>query len=423
MTGEVITDATATETSTSEAAEAATLAERTEGWRDRYTDAMMLTFAPPRALLVRGAGCYVWDENGTEYLDFLAGIAVNSLGHAHSEMVAAVSAQVGTLAHISNYFASPSQIELAERLKRITGAGPAGRVYYCNSGAEANEAAFKLARLNIGSEPARPRTRILSLHDSFHGRTMGALALSGKPAMRAPFLPVPGGVEHIHATFEALEAAIDDTVSALFLEPVQGEAGVIDLPDGFLRRARELCTRHGVLLILDEVQTGAGRTGDWFAYQHDGILPDAISIAKGIGGGVPIGALVTFGETSELFQRGQHGSTFGGNPLATTTANTVLGIIERDGLVANAARRGEQLRDLILGFESPHILEVRGRGLLLGIGLVEPVALKLADLALAAGLIINAANESTIRLAPPLIVGETELAEFGRRFGLALASL
>ncbi|MCI4660096.1 acetylornithine transaminase [Cryobacterium sp. ZS14-85] len=384
---------------------------------------MMLTFAPPRAMLVRGAGCYVWDENGTEYLDFLAGIAVNSLGHAHPEMVAAVSAQVGTLAHISNYFASPSQIELAERLKRITGAGPAGRVYFCNSGAEANEAAFKLARLNIGSDPARPRTRILSLHESFHGRTMGALALSGKPAMRAPFLPVPGGVEHIHATFEALETAIDDTVAALFLEPVQGEAGVIDLPDGFLRRARELCTRHGVLLILDEVQTGAGRTGDWFAYQHDGILPDAISIAKGIGGGVPIGALVTFGAASELFQRGQHGSTFGGNPLATTTANTVLGIIERDGLVANAARRGEQLRELILGFDSPHILEVRGRGLLLGIGLAEPVALKLADAALDAGLIVNAANESTLRLAPPLIVGDTELAEFGRRFGLALASL
>ncbi|MDY7543333.1 MULTISPECIES: acetylornithine transaminase [unclassified Cryobacterium] len=420
MTGKTTTDSPATHAGTTDAA---TLATRSEGWRDRYTAAMMLTFAPPRAMLVRGAGCYVWDENGTEYLDFLAGIAVNSIGHAHPEMVAAVSAQVGTLAHISNYFASPSQIELAERLKRITGAGQAGRVYFCNSGAEANEAAFKLARLNIGSDPARPRTRILSLHESFHGRTMGALALSGKPAMRAPFLPVPGGVEHIHATFEALEAAIDDTVAALFLEPVQGEAGVIDLPDGFLRRARELCTRHGVLLILDEVQTGAGRTGDWFAYQHDGILPDAISIAKGIGGGVPIGALVTFGATSELFQRGQHGSTFGGNPLATTTANTVLGIIERDGLVANAARRGEQLRDLILGFDSPHILEVRGRGLLLGIGLAEPVALKLADAALEAGLIINAANESTIRLAPPLIVGDTELAEFGRRFGLALASL
>jgi acetylornithine/N-succinyldiaminopimelate aminotransferase len=396
----------------------------TAGWRERYAAAMMLTFAPPRAMLVRGAGCYVWDENGSEYLDFLAGIAVNSLGHAHPELVAAVSAQIGTLAHVSNYFASPSQIELAERLRRITGAGPAGRVFFCNSGAEANEAAFKLARLN-NTNAAGPgeRTRILTLDESFHGRTMGALALSGKPAMREPFLPVPGGVEHIEATIEVLEASIDDTVAALFLEPVQGEAGVIDLPAGFLRRARELCTRHGALLVIDEVQTGAGRTGDWFAYQHDGILPDAISIAKGIGGGLPIGALVTFGAASDLFSRGQHGSTFGGNPLVTTAANTVLGVIERDGLVANAARRGEQLRAIILGFASPHIIEVRGRGLLLGVGLTDPVAGALADAALAEGLIVNAANESTIRLAPPLIVGDAELSEFERRFGRALATL
>ncbi|WP_104192379.1 acetylornithine transaminase [Cryobacterium sp. Y82] len=390
-----------------------------DSWQDRFADAMMRTFSPPLAMLVRGEGCYVWDEKGTKYLDFLAGIAVNSLGHAHPEVVAAVTKQIGTISHVSNYFATPPQIELAERLKRITGAGETGRVYFCNSGAEANEAAFKLARLNNKGH----RSRIIALHDSFHGRTMGALALSGKPHMREAFEPVPGGVEHIDSTIKALEATIDNTVAALFLEPVKGEAGVIDLPDGYLKRARELCTEHGVLLILDEIQTGIARTGAWFAYNHADILPDAVTIAKGMGGGVPIGALVTFGWASELFRRGQHGSTFAGNPLVTATANAVLGVIERDDLAANAARRGRQLREILLGFNSPWIEEVRGRGLLLGIGLTEPVALKLGASALAQGLIINAANETSIRVAPPLIVGDTELADFTERFGRALASL
>jgi acetylornithine/N-succinyldiaminopimelate aminotransferase len=375
-------------------------------WQERYGVAMMKTLAPPLAVLVRGEGCYVWDDQGTKYLDFLAGIAVNSLGHAHPDMVAAARHQIGTLAHISNYFASPAQIELAERLKRLTGAGDAGRVYFCNSGAEANEAAFKLARLNVAG-----------------GRRNRILALTGKPLMRAPFEPVPGGVEHIETTLAALEREVDGTVAALFLEPVKGEAGVIDLPDGYLRRARELCTEHGVLLIIDEVQTGAGRTGAWFAYEHAGIQPDAVTIAKGIGGGVPIGALVTFGAASDLFSRGQHGSTFGGNPFVTATANAVLGVIERDDLVGNAARRGEQLREIILGIDSPLIDEVRGRGLLLGIGLTEPVALKLAAAALDAGLIVNAANESSIRVAPPLIVGDAELADFEDRFRTALAAV
>ncbi|TFD63398.1 acetylornithine transaminase [Cryobacterium ruanii] len=388
-------------------------------WQNRFADSMMRTFSPPLAMLVRGEGCYVWDDQGTQYLDFLAGIAVNSLGHAHPEVVSAVTKQIGTISHVSNYFATPPQIELAERLKRITGAGSAGRVYFCNSGAEANEAAFKLARLNNTGH----RTRIISLHDSFHGRTMGALALSGKPHMREAFEPVPGGVEHIDTTIKALEATIDNTVAALFLEPVKGEAGVIDLPEGFLKRARELCTEHGVLLILDEIQTGIARTGAWFAYNHDDILPDAVTIAKGMGGGVPIGALVTFGWASLLFSRGQHGSTFAGNPLVTATANAVLGVIERDDLAANAARRGQQLREIILAFNSPLIDEVRGRGLLLGVGLTEPVALKLAAAAFANGLIVNAANETSIRIAPPLIIGDAELVDFAERFGRALASL
>lgn len=389
-------------------------------WQDRYGESMMRTLAMPLALLVRGDGCRVWDNEGNEYLDFLAGIAVNALGHAHPAVVSAVSKQVGTLSHVSNYFATEPQLELAERLKRLTGTGDRGRVYFSNSGAEAIEAAFKLSRLNKGDGS---RTRVLALHDAFHGRTMGALALTGKPQLREQFEPLAGGVHHIDSTIEALEAAMDGTVAALFLEPVKGEAGVVDLPEGYLARARDLCTEHGALLILDEIQTGIGRTGAWFAYQHEGITPDAVALAKGLGGGVPIGALVTFGATSDLFTRGQHGSTYGGNPLVTATANAVLTVIEEENLVANAAARGEQLREIIARINSPLISEVRGRGLLIGLGLAEPVALALAAACLAEGLIVNAANESSIRMAPPLIVGDVELEQFERRFGLALASL
>jgi acetylornithine aminotransferase len=411
------TDSVATDSAASAVVASAAVPDRP--WQQRYAGAILPTFAPPLALLVRGAGCYVWNDAGTEYLDFLGGIAVNALGHAHPELVAAVTAQVGALAHVSNYFASTPQLDLAERLTRLTGAGAEGRVFFANSGAEANEAAFKLARLNTGEN--LQRTRILTLAESFHGRTMGALALSGKPAMREAFLPVPGGVEHVAPTLAALESAVDDTVAALFLEPVQGEAGVVDLPEGFLRRARELCTEHGVLLILDEIQTGIGRTGAMFAYEHADIRPDALTLAKGLGGGLPIGALVTFGAASALFQRGQHGSTFGGNPLVTAAGNAVLGVIERDDLAGNAARRGAELRDLVLGFGSELIVGVRGRGLLLGIALNEPVATELAAAAFAAGLIVNAPNAFTIRLAPPLIIGDAEIAEFERRFGMALA--
>ena len=266
-------------------------------------------------MLERGQGCRVWDVDGNEYLDFLAGIAVNSLGHAHPALVEAISDQAAKLVHVSNYFATPPQLELAERLKRISGAGDAGRVYFGNSGAEANEAAFKLARLNRGADGRK--TRILALKQAFHGRTMGALALTGKPALQEDFLPMIPGVEHIDTSIEALEHAIDDTVAALFIEPIKGEAGVVDLPEGFLAAARRLTEQHGALLILDEIQTGVGRTGSWFAFQQHDIVPDAITVAKGIAGGFPIGALVTFGWASDLFSAGQHGSTFGGNPLGT----------------------------------------------------------------------------------------------------------
>jgi acetylornithine/N-succinyldiaminopimelate aminotransferase len=383
-------------------------------WENRYRTAMMGSAPAPLALLERGDGAYVWDADGNKYLDFLAGIAVNSLGHNHPVLVEAVTRQASTLVHVSNYFATRPQIELAERLRVISGAGDRGRVYFCNSGAEAIEAALKLARLNHG------RPRILALNNSFHGRTMGALSLTGKPALREPFEPLIPGIEHIDSTIAALEAAIDDTVAALVVEPIKGEAGVVALPEGYLQAAREITQKHGVLLILDEIQTGVGRTGHWFSFQGTGIVPDAIAVAKGIAGGMPIGALVTFDSASDLFETGQHGSTFGGNPLATAVANAVLGEIERAGLIENAMVRGQQIRDAITAIASPLVADIRGEGLLIGIGLSEPVAAKVSREAFSRGLIVNAANENSIRIAPPLIIGDAEVAEFIEKFTHAL---
>ena len=377
-------------------------------WQDEYSAKIMKSAALPSRELVRGEACYVWDDTGAKYLDFLAGIAVNALGHAHPVLVEAVSRQIATVAHVSNYFANPPQLELAARLTRLTGGD---RVYFCNSGAEAIEAAIKLAR-----RTGRPR--IIALNNSFHGRTMGSLSLTGKPALREPFEPLVPNVEHIDSTIEALERAIGPDVAAVVIEPIKGEAGVIDLPEGYLAAARDITARHGALLILDEIQTGAGRTGTWWAFQQAGIVPDAIAVAKGIGGGVPIGALVTFGAASDLFTAGLHGSTFGGNPLATAASNAVLGEIERAGLVDNAATRGEQLRAAIVGL--PLVEEVRGRGLLIGVGLTDDVAPAVVAKALELGLIINAPNDASIRIAPPLIIGDAEIAEFIDKFTAAL---
>jgi acetylornithine/N-succinyldiaminopimelate aminotransferase len=388
-----------------------------DGWHARFDRSMMKSLGTPLAKLERGSGARVWDDEGNEYLDFLAGIAVNSLGYAHPVFVEAVSTQAARLAHVSNYFTTEPTLELAERITRLAGAGESGRVWFGNSGAEANEAAFKLARLN---NSGGARTRMLALVDAFHGRTMGALALTGKPHMREAFEPLAGGVEHIDATIAALEASVDDAVAALIIEPVQGEAGVLELPEGFLVAARALTHRHGALLIIDEIQTGAGRTGEWFAFQHAGITPDAITIAKGIGGGFPIGGLVTFGRASSLFTKGQHGSTFGGNPLATAVANAVLGEIEDAGLVENAALRGAQIRTRVEHIDSPLLAGVRGQGLLIGIGLTEPVAGTVVAEAMRAGLIVNAANDSTIRIAPPLIIDAADVDEFAERFSRAL---
>ncbi|MCU1441486.1 MAG: acetylornithine transaminase [Rhodoglobus sp.] len=382
-----------------------------QAWQDEYSTRIMKSAALPLAELVRGEGCYVWDSEGTKYLDFLAGIAVNALGHAHPVLVDAVSRQIATLAHVSNYFATPPQLELAERLLRLSGGD---RVFFGNSGAEAIEAAIKLAR-----RTGRPR--ILALQDSFHGRTMGSLSLTGKPALREPFEPLLPNVEHIDSTVEALEAALGSDVAALVVEPIKGEAGVVDLPAGYLAAARELTSRHGTLLIIDEIQTGAGRTGSWFAFQQHGIVPDAIALAKGIGGGVPIGALIAYGAAADLLTAGQHGSTFGGNPLATAAANAVLGEIERAGLVENARRRGDELRRILAGL--PLVEEVRGAGLLIGVGLSGALAPAVTSAAMAAGLIVNAPNDTSIRIAPPLIIGDTEIAEFTEKFTTALEAV
>jgi acetylornithine/N-succinyldiaminopimelate aminotransferase len=388
-------------------------------WKDDAARDLVLNAGERYAMLVRGEGSHLWDDEGTKYLDFLGGIAVVSLGHAHPVFVQAVADQAATLGHVSNYFATPPQLGLAARLKRLAGTGDTGRVYFGNSGAEANEAAFKLARLHGGAD----RPRILALKQAFHGRTMGTLALTGKPAMQQPFEPMVPGVEFLDSTIEALEAALDDRVAALFVEPIKGEAGVLELPEGYLQAARALTERHGALLIVDEIQTGAGRTGAWFAFQHAGITPDAITVAKGIGNGIPIGALITFGAASDLFYPGTHGSTFGGNPLATAVASAVLDEIERAGLVEAAAERGAQIRDAIGVIGSSLVDGCRGRGLLLGVSLRHPVAGAVVAAAQQHGLIINAANESTIRLAPALTIGDVEIDEFQTLFAKALATV
>lgn len=388
-------------------------------WQDAVDQDLVRNAGARFALLERGEGSYLWDADGARYLDFLAGIAVTSIGHSHPVFVDAVARQAATLSHVSNYFATPPQLELAATLKRLAGTGETGRVYFGNSGAEANEAAFKLARLHGGAE----RPRILALRDAFHGRTMGTLALTGKPWMQEPFGPMVPGVEFLDSTIEALEAALDDRVAALFLEPIKGEAGVLELPEGYLTAARELTERHGALLIIDEIQTGAGRTGEWFAFQHAGITPDAITVAKGIGGGFPIGALITFGVASELFYPGTHGSTFGGNALATAVAGAVIGEIERADLVGNAASRGPQVRAAIEAIGSPLVEGTRGQGLLIGIALRHPVAPAVVAAAQTHGLIVNAANDTTIRIAPALTIGDVEIDEFADLFARALATV
>lgn len=371
------------------------------------------------ALLTRGEGSSVWDADGNRYLDFLGGIAVNCLGHAHPVFVEAVSRQAATLAHVSNYFASPAQLELAARLKRLAGTGEQGRVFLTNSGTEANETAIKLARLH--GKP-RGHSTILVLEGAFHGRTMGALSLTPKAAYREPFLPAVPDVVTVQRSIDSLEDAFaQGGVAAIIVEPIQGEAGVVELPEGFLSRARELATAQDALLILDEVQTGSGRTGEWFAFQRAGITPDAVTVAKSIGAGFPLGALITFGAASDLFYPGTHNSTFGGNPLASAVANAVLGHIEEQGLLRNVETRGAQLRAGVA--DLPLVTGTSGAGLLIGIRLGSPVAAEVRAAAHERGLIINAPTEDIIRIAPAYTIGDAEVAEFLDIFGAALTAV
>jgi acetylornithine aminotransferase len=382
-------------------------AEPSGAWQERYARALMGVYGTPGRVLVRGEGAYVWDDEGRRYLDLLGGIATNALGHAHPTLVAAVSGRPSTLGHVSNFFATPPQIGLAERLLALLDAPDGSRVFFANSGGEANEAAFKMAR-----RTGRPR--ILALEGAFHGRSMGALALTHKPAYREPFAPLPGGVEHLpFGDVAALEAAVDDSVAALFVETIQGEAGVLPLPDGYLARARELTAAHGALLVVDEVQTGIGRTGSWFAHTRHGIVPDVVTLAKGLGGGLPIGAAVALGaRAAQLLGRGQHGTTFGGNPVSTAAALATLHVIERDDLLSNAREVGAALRDGVLAAGHPLVAGVQGEGLLLGIRLTLPIAVPAAQAALDAGFVVNAVNPTTLRLAPPLLLTGDQAATF-----------
>lgn len=377
------------------------------------------------AMLTRGEGSWVWDADEKRYLDFLGGIAVNCLGHAHPVFVEAVSTQAATLSHVSNYFTTPAQLEIAARLKRLAGTGERGRVYLANSGTEANETAIKLARLHgarFAHDGQAARTRILVVEGAFHGRTMGTLSLTPKAAYRDPFLPAVPDVVTVARSIESLEAAFaEGGVAAMIVEPIQGEAGVVELPDGFLARARALTTEHDALLILDEVQTGSGRTGEWFAFQREGVIPDAVTLAKSIGAGFPLGALITFAGASDLFYPGTHNSTFGGNPLASAVANAVLGFIENEHVLDNVNARGAQLRAGVEGL--PLVTGTTGAGLLIGIRLSAPVAADVRAAAHERGLIINAPTADTIRIAPAYTIGDAEVSEFLTMFGAALAAV
>jgi acetylornithine/N-succinyldiaminopimelate aminotransferase len=383
-------------------------------YRERYAEALMNTFGPPKLVLVRGEGAHVWDADGKEYLDLLGGIAVNALGHGHPALVSAVTEQLQTLGHISNFFTSIPQVELAEKLAAMLDESMVEpvetRVFLTNSGTEANEAAFKLTRRT-------GRTHLVAAEGSFHGRTMGALALTAKAAYREPFEPLPGDVTFVpYGDADALAAAVTDQTAAVVLEPVQGEAGVVVPPRGYLARAREITRERGALLWLDEVQTGSGRTGAWFAHQNVELCdplpapPDVITLAKGLAGGFPIGACLATGAAADLLQPGNHGTTFGGNPVACAAALAVLATIEDGGLLQRSRALGLRIRETLA--KDPRVAETTGAGLLVGVVLHDRGAVKVAEAALTAGFIVNATTEQRLRLAPPLVLTDADADAF-----------
>jgi len=381
------------------------LENSTNDWQGHWNAALFETYGTPPRELVSGRGTIVTDAEGNEYLDLLSGIAVNALGHAHPAIVDAVTNQIATLSHTSNVFAHPQVIKLAERLKGLLGeqsgeaaeAAAGARVFFSNSGAEANEAAFKIAR-------ATGKTKILAAERGFHGRTMGALALTGQPDKQEPFKPLPGGVEYYpYGDIEALREMADDDTAAIFLESIQGETGVIPAPDGFLADVRELCDAHDILMVVDEVQAGMGRTGQWFGFQHEaGVLPDVITMAKGLGGGLPIGATLALPK-AQLLAKGMHGTTFGGNPVVCAAANAVIDTIEAENLLANVAAQSQAIRNGLA--DHPSVQTIRGRGLMLGVVLDAPLNLDPLDY----GLIVNKPQPDVIRLVPPLNISADEV--------------
>ena len=382
----------------------------TQDIKQRWEAVMMNNYGTPALALASGDGAVVTDVDGKSYLDLLGGIAVNVLGHRHPAIIEAVTDQLATLGHTSNLYATEPGIALAEELVALLGASDEtaaqARVFFCNSGTEANEVAFKLSRLT-------GRTKLVAAQEAFHGRTMGSLALTGQPTKRAPFAPLPGDVTFVpYGDAEALAAAVDDQTAAVFLEPIMGESGVVVPPEGYLAAARDVTARHGVLLVLDEVQTGMGRTGTFFAHQHDGITPDVVTLAKGLGGGLPIGACLAVGRAAELMTPGLHGSTFGGNPVCAAAALAVVRVLASDNLVRRADVLGKSLRHGIEELAHPLVDHVRGRGLLCGVVLTAPRAKDAEAAARDAGFLVNAAAPDVIRLAPPLIIGEDQIEGF-----------
>ncbi|MER5779737.1 acetylornithine transaminase [Streptomyces sp. NPDC002039] len=370
-------------------------------WREALTD----NYGTPALALVRGEGAQVWDADGRQYTDFVGGIAVNALGHAHPAIVSAVTSQISTLGHVSNLYASGPVLALAERLLQLF--DRPGRIFFCNSGAEAVEGAFKIGRLT-------GRTHMVATDGGFHGRTMGALALTGQPGKQEPFLPLPGEVTHVpYGDVEALRAAVTEETALVIIEPIQGENGVVVPPAGYLTAAREITRATGTLLVLDEVQTGVGRCGQWFEHQaHEGVEPDLVTLAKGLGGGLPIGAVAAFGPAADLLRPGQHGTTFGGNPVACAAGLAVIDTIAADGLLDRVKARGERLRSGIEGLGHGLVSHVRGAGLLLGIVLTEPLAALVQQAAQDAGFLVNAPAPDVVRLMPPYVLTEAEADAF-----------
>jgi acetylornithine aminotransferase len=370
---------------------------------NRWNRSLQNNYGKPAITLVKGKGIVVTDADGKSYLDFLGGIATNILGHAHPAIVKAVTKQVSVLSHVSNFYAHPNAIELAEKLTAMTG-DKSAKVFFCQSGAEANEAALKLSRRT-------GKVRVVAAQGAFHGRTMGALSLTGQPSKREPFLPLIKGVKHVpFGDIDAMRKAVSKKTAMVIIEPIMGEAGVIVPPADYLQELRKLCDKNGSLLVIDAVQTGMGRTGDWFGYEYSGITPDVITLAKGLGGGLPLGAMIALGKAAELFKPGDHGSTFGGNPVTTAAGLAAIDFIESKKILSKVEKQGAHLiQELAL---IPGVKEVRGAGLLLGIELESLKASDISDAMREAGVLVNAANATTIRIAPALIVTDAQITKF-----------